>query len=154
MPYQQSHDRFCIRSIRNLRKTCAKSDEGVHGVNLDVPRGAFLALLGTSGSGETTLLQTIRRPLEPTECPVRFAGVEVSRQNPEQLRRQIGYALQAIGLFLHMIVEENVAVGPSLLGRNAHEIEVRTRKHLDRVGLPAVEDLRRRPAELSGGKPG
>lgn len=91
----------------------------VDGVSLSVPQGAFIALVGTSGSGKTTVMKTINRLIDPDRGEVRIEGKPVVSVDAPALRRQIGYVFQGAGLFPHLRVGENIAVTPRLLGRSA-----------------------------------
>jgi osmoprotectant transport system ATP-binding protein len=120
-------------------------------VSLSIPAGAFIALVGRSGSGKTTTLKTINRLIEPDRGDVRIGGRPVTDQPGPQLRRGIGYVFQGIGLFPHLTVGENIAAGPRLNGWSTDRIGARVAELLDLVALPqAVAD--RRPAALSGGQ--
>jgi osmoprotectant transport system ATP-binding protein len=120
-------------------------------VSLAIEAGAFIALVGTSGSGKTTTLKMINRLVEPDEGEVRVDGRPVRGLDPPTLRRGIGYVFQGIGLFPHMSVGENIAITPTLLGWPREAIAARTTELLDLVGLPqAYAD--QSPRALSGGE--
>src|SRR5690348_13955231 len=76
----------------------------VAGIDLDIASGEFLALIGASGGGKTTLLKFINRLLEPTRGAVMVDGEDVAALDPVLLRRRIGYVFQGVGLFPHMSV--------------------------------------------------
>jgi osmoprotectant transport system ATP-binding protein len=120
-------------------------------VSLSIPAGAFVALVGQSGSGKTTTLKTINRLVEPDEGEARIAGRPVKGQPEHELRRGIGYVFQGIGLFPHLTVGENIAAGPRLAGWAKDRIAARILELLDLVALPRAL-AERRPAELSGGQ--
>ncbi len=125
---------------------------GVDGVTFEVEAGSVCVLLGPSGCGKTTLLKTVNRLLEPTDGRVFVDGTDVATVDPVRLRRRIGYAIQAVGLFPHMRVEDNVAVVPTLLGWDTTRVRSRVAELLELVHLPAAEFARRFPRELSGGQ--
>jgi osmoprotectant transport system ATP-binding protein len=123
----------------------------LRGVSLTVPAGAFVALVGQSGSGKTTTLKTINRLVDPDEGKVRIDGRPADDEPAPRLRRRIGYVFQGIGLFPHLTVGENIAVGPRLAGWSRERIAGRIGELLDLVALPRGFATRR-PAELSGGQ--
>jgi osmoprotectant transport system ATP-binding protein len=124
----------------------------VDAVSLEVARGETLVLLGRSGCGKTTTLKMINRLIEPTSGSISVFGEAVLGQPKEELRRKIGYVIQAVGLFPHYTIEENVAVVPKLLGWDAARIAARVEEMLALVGLPASRFGSARPSALSGGQ--
>ena len=124
----------------------------LHDFSLDIDKGEFLTVIGTSGSGKTTILKMINGLLSPTLGTIYVDGKDISKENQTLLRRNIGYVIQGIGLFPHMSVKKNIAYVPSLL--NGHDKQ-RTARAVERlikvVGLDE-EMLERYPAELSGGQ--
>jgi osmoprotectant transport system ATP-binding protein len=123
----------------------------VRDASLRVAQGAFVALVGTSGSGKTTVLKFINRLIEPDAGEVRIEGVAVGSIDPPALRRRIGYVFQGIGLFPHMRVGENIGITPQLLGWGPAEIAARVDELLDLVSLPRSYSARF-PDALSGGQ--
>ena len=123
----------------------------VHRVSFTVDPGSVLVLLGGSGSGKTTTLKMINRLVEPTSGVVRIDGRDVSALPAHELRREVGYAFQRIGLFPHMTVADNIGVTPSLLGWSRPRIDRRVEELLTLVELEP-EMGGRRPTELSGGQ--
>jgi osmoprotectant transport system ATP-binding protein len=124
----------------------------VDGISVQVPAGRVVALLGTSGCGKTTTLRLINRLEEATSGEVRVRGRDVRAQQPELLRRSIGYVIQEGGLFPHLDVTANVGTVPRLLGWPRQRIRSRVEEVLEMVGLPAGKFGPRLPAELSGGQ--
>jgi osmoprotectant transport system ATP-binding protein len=120
-------------------------------LTLNIPRGQFVALLGGSGCGKTTSLKMINGLVTPDGGTVRVDGLVVGRTPLPALRRRIGYVFQEVGLFPHMTVAENIAIGPRLAGWDAPRIAARAAELLALVALPA-EVAARRPAALSGGQ--
>ena len=126
--------------------------EAVCGLSLDIEEGETLVLLGTSGSGKTTTMKMINRLIEPTGGTILIDGEDIMDRDPIELRRQIGYAIQHIGLFPHMTVAENIAVVPKLLHWPGEAIAGRTDDLLRMVGLEPAEFAMRYPPQLSGGQ--
>lgn len=124
----------------------------VRDVSFEVQKGEFVVLLGPSGCGKTTLMRMVNRLIEPTSGQIRVQGREVHDIPVTQLRRQIGYVIQQVGLFPHMTVEQNIAVVPKLLGWPKSRIRPRTDELLDLVALPPSEYRKRYPRQLSGGQ--
>jgi osmoprotectant transport system ATP-binding protein len=123
----------------------------VDAVSLDVPAGALIAIVGTSGSGKTTVMKTINRLIDPDQGTVHVDGIAVGTLDAPTLRRKIGYVFQGGGLFPHMRVAENIGVTPRLLGWAPSDTAARTAQLLDLVELP--QDVSQRfPSELSGGQ--
>ncbi len=124
----------------------------VHAVTLDVPAGELLVLLGGSGSGKTTLLKMVNRLIEPTSGEIWLGDQPLTRLNLIEVRRQMGYVIQQVGLLPHLTVAQNVAVVPELLGWPRPKIAARVDELLTLMGLPAATFAQRRPAQLSGGQ--
>ena len=120
-------------------------------VSLTVEAGAFIALVGASGSGKTTAMKLINRLLEPDMGEVRLEGIAVQTLDAPLLRRRIGYVFQGVGLFPHMTIAENIGITPQLLGWPRSEIDARVAELLDLVELPQ-DYAGRLPHALSGGQ--
>lgn len=121
----------------------------VDDVSVEIAGGSFVALVGSSGSGKSTLLKMINRLIAPSAGAVRIGGVGVGDEPAHVLRRRIGYVFQNIGLFPHMSVAENIAIGLRLAGERTNA--ERVAELLDLVELPR-EFAARRPDALSGGQ--
>jgi osmoprotectant transport system ATP-binding protein len=142
-----------VIELRGLSKSYdAGAAFAVKDVSLTVKDGKTLVLLGSSGSGKTTVLKMINRLIEPASGSILVDGRDVMGWDVVALRRSIGYVFQRVGLFPHMTVEENVAVGPRLLGRPEAERLKRARELLELVELAPDLYARRYPSELSGGQ--
>ena len=140
-------------SIRNIVVTYAGGDRrAVDDVSLDAAPGELVVLLGPSGCGKSTLLRTINRLVIPDSGSVAIDGADVARSNPEDVRRGIGYVIQAVGLFPHMSVGRNVGVVPELLGWDRARIDARVDELLALVQLEPARYRARLPRELSGGE--
>lgn len=121
----------------------------VGGVSCDITEGSFVALVGASGSGKSTLLKTVNTLVRPSEGRVLFGGEDVSSLPPARLRRRVGYVFQSIGLFPHMSVAENIAIGPRLAGEKLPGERIAELLELVELESPFSA---RMPDELSGGQ--
>jgi osmoprotectant transport system ATP-binding protein len=128
------------------------SHPAVDRVSFIAREGGICMLLGTSGSGKTTLLRMVNRLADPTSGKVLIEGVPTTERDAIALRRGIGYAIQQVGLFPHMTIEENVRVVPSILGQSASSTAGRVDELLTLVGLDPREYRKRYPRQLSGGQ--
>ena len=108
-------------------------------------------LVGPSGCGKTTAMRMANRTVEITSGDIEIGGRSILDRNPSELRREIGYVIQQIGLFPHRTVDQNIATVPRLLDWDEDRITARTTELLELIGLdPDYGD--RYPAQLSGGQ--
>lgn len=124
----------------------------VNDVSLSIAPGELITLVGPSGCGKTTLLRTVNRLVEHDRGTISIDEVDNKSLDPIALRRSIGYAIQATGLFPHMSVAENIAVVPRLLGWDDARIKARVDEMLELVRLDPERYRSRRPSKLSGGE--
>jgi osmoprotectant transport system ATP-binding protein len=124
----------------------------VNDLSFVVPPGEICVLIGPSGCGKTTALKMVNRLISITDGDITIDGKSVRELELTHLRRQIGYVFQQIGLFPHMTVEGNIGAVPRLLGWPKERIRNRAAELLELVGLDPASDLRRYPAEFSGGQ--
>jgi osmoprotectant transport system ATP-binding protein len=124
----------------------------VDNVSMRIPAGEIVVLVGPSGCGKTTTMKMINRLIEPTSGRILLDGDNVIERNADDLRRHIGYVIQAGGLFPHMNVAGNVGLVPGLLKWDRSRIGERVDELLDLVGLEPSEFRNRYPRELSGGQ--
>lgn len=125
--------------------------KAVDGVSFEIEDHENFILLGTSGCGKTTTLKMINRLIEPTSGTIYIDGKNIMEQQPETLRRGVGYVLQNNGLFPHYTVAQNIAVVPSLLKWDKQKTEKRTAELMEKLHLDASY-LNVYPSELSGGQ--
>jgi osmoprotectant transport system ATP-binding protein len=111
-----------------------------------------VVLLGPSGCGKSTLLRTVNRLVRLESGRIFVDESDTAQLDPVELRRSIGYVIQAVGLFSHMTVAQNIAVVPALLHWNAADISRRVDELLRLIGLDPQIYRNRRPNELSGGE--
>ncbi|HEX9482005.1 MAG TPA: ATP-binding cassette domain-containing protein [Solirubrobacteraceae bacterium] len=121
-------------------------------LSFTVPAGEVCVLVGPSGSGKTTTMRMINRMIALTGGDILLGGRSVLERNPRELRREIGYVIQQIGLFPHRTIEENIATVPELLGWPKQRIAARVAELWDLIGLSREELSGRYPAQLSGGQ--
>jgi osmoprotectant transport system ATP-binding protein len=124
----------------------------VQELSLRVPGGEVCVLVGPSGCGKTTTLKMVNRLVEPSSGRVLLDGDDISRRDPVELRRRIGYVIQQTGLFPHLTVGANVATVPRLLGWDSGRVRARVDELIDLVGLDPGRYRDRYPAQLSGGE--
>ncbi|UOR15918.1 ATP-binding cassette domain-containing protein [Qipengyuania aquimaris] len=137
-----------ILSFRGVSKAYGTT-RAIDMLDLDIEAGSFVALVGASGSGKSTLLKTVNRLVEPTTGEVLFEGENVAGLPQPALRRRIGYVFQSIGLFPHMSVAENIAIGPRLGGERLPASRI-----AELLAWVELEEnmTGRVPDELSGGQ--
>jgi osmoprotectant transport system ATP-binding protein len=120
-------------------------------LELAVAGGEICVFVGPSGSGKTTAMRMVNRMVEITEGDITVGGTSVRQRSPAELRREIGYVIQQIGLFPHRTVGDNIATVPRLVGWDRDRIEARVEELLELVRIdPALRE--RYPAQLSGGQ--
>lgn len=124
----------------------------VEELTLDVHEGEILVLVGPSGCGKSTTLRLINRMIEPSSGRILLDGEDVTKVNPDKLRRRIGYVIQQIGLFPHQTIAQNIATVPKMLHWDKERISERVESLMSTVGLDPEQYRNRYPKELSGGQ--
>ena len=123
----------------------------LRGVDIEVPAGKTVAVIGPSGSGKSTLLRILNRLYEPDRGDVLLDGRSVLKDDPSRLRQRIGLVFQHFNLFPHLSVLDNVMLAPRKLkhlsGDAARESAL---AQLDRVAM--LHKANSRPGALSGGQ--
>jgi phospholipid/cholesterol/gamma-HCH transport system ATP-binding protein len=128
--------------------------EVLAGLNLEVPAGQTLAIIGGSGCGKTVLLKLLVGLLQPTAGRVWFDGKaldSLGQKDLMKLRLQIGFLFQGAALFDSLNVYDNVAFGPRILGLAEAEVDQRVQERLRQVNLQPELVRDKMPADLSGG---
>ncbi|TMU87414.1 ABC transporter ATP-binding protein [Bacillus sp. BHET2] len=138
--------------FKNITKIYEDGTEAIKGINLKIPKGKLVALIGPSGCGKTTMMKMINKLISPSGGTILIDGNDTSQTDEVELRRNIGYVIQRIGLLPHMTIEENISLIPRLKGWKKEKYEVRVEELLKLVGLEPEVYRKRYPLELSGGQ--
>jgi len=144
--------------LRDVEKTyAARGDNGavtaLHSINLDIPKGSIVGVIGRSGAGKSTLIRLVNGLERPSSGQVIVGDVEISAITERQLRderRSIGMIFQHFNLLSRRTAFNNIALPLEIAGIGASEIRKRVMPLLDLVGL--ADKAHRYPAELSGGQ--
>ena len=126
--------------LRHVQKRYpGRREPAIPDLSLTVPAGEVCVLVGPSGSGKTTAMRLINRMIPLSGGDILLGGRSVLERDPTELRREIGYVIQQIGLFPHQTVQENIATVPKLLGWHKDRIESRVRELLELISLDPAE---------------
>ena len=137
--------------FKNLTKRFPGGKIAVDSLNLTFNDGEFIVFIGTSGSGKTTSMRMINRMIDPTSGEILINGKNSKDMNAVELRRQIGYVIQQIGLMPHMTIFDNIVMVPKLLKWPVEKQRKIAEELIQKVDLP-LDFLERYPSELSGGQ--
>jgi osmoprotectant transport system ATP-binding protein len=139
--------------FRNVVKRYPGQEQAaLNDFSLEVPAGDICVLVGPSGCGKTTAMRMVNRMIDITEGDIVLGGKSVLDRPPAELRREIGYVIQQVGLFPHQSIAENIATVPRLLGWKKDRIRDRVDELLELVGLDPAQNRDRFPSQLSGGQ--
>lgn len=136
-----------ILSLENIEKSF-DGEEVLKNISLDIGRGEFVTLLGSSGCGKTTTIRIVAGLLTPESGKVVLNGKDITMLAPE--KRDVNTVFQNYALFPHMNVEKNIGYGLKLKKMPANEIKAEVEKALSLVQLEGFE--KRNPSQLSGGQ--
>ena len=146
-----------VIQVRNLHKVYSIGKNKVHalnGVSLEIYEGEFCAIVGTSGSGKSTMLNMLAGLEKPTKGEVVINGEHIEKMNEYQLvkfrRDHVGFIFQSFNLLQTMTAQENVALPLVFRGADKKERLKKAGDLLDLVGLP--EHKKHTPNEMSGGQ--
>jgi putative ABC transport system ATP-binding protein len=145
-------------SARGLTKTYGRGDTEVHalrGIDLDLPRGRFTAIMGPSGSGKSTLMHCLAGLDQASSGTVTVAGTDLAALDDDALtifrRRRVGFVFQSFNLLPMLTAEQNIVLPLEIDGRRVDDAtRERARALADALGV--ADRLGHRPAELSGGQ--
>lgn len=121
-------------------------------LNLEIPEGKIVVFLGPSGCGKTTTMKMINRLIKPSSGKIFIHNKDIQLMNPVELRRNIGYVIQQIGLFPHMTIAENISLVSRLKKGKKYLNIQKVNEMLTLVGLDPDQFRDRYPAQLSGGQ--
>ncbi|MCL0079080.1 ABC transporter ATP-binding protein [Dehalococcoidia bacterium] len=138
--------------LERVTKVFPDGTEAIREATFEVEQGEVCVLLGPSGCGKTTTMRVINRLIPITSGKIYIDGVDNSSIDEDELRRNIGYAIQDIGLFPHMTVRQNIETVPVLKGWPKAEREKRVEELLKLMRMDPGEFMNRYPSELSGGQ--
>jgi osmoprotectant transport system ATP-binding protein len=138
--------------FEHVNKVYEEGFQALKDINLEIKEGELVTLIGPSGCGKTTTMKMVNRLIEPTDGKIFINGKNIMEQNPVELRRDIGYVIQQIGLLPHMTIAENISIVPKLKNWPEEKYVKRVDELLSMVGLDPSVFKDRYPAELSGGQ--
>ena len=151
-PTEGAHQAATLEFREATKLYPGQDDPAVDHLSLEVPAGEICVLVGPSGCGKTTAMRMVNRMIDITEGDILLDGESVKDRKPSDLRREIGYAIQQIGLFPHLTISDNIGTVPKLLGWDKGRIAERVDELLELVSLDPHETRDRYPAQLSGGQ--
>lgn len=140
-----------VISFENISKSYS-SNLILDNFNLEINKGEFVTIIGSSGCGKTTLLKLINGLLEPDSGRIDINGNNISDIDQIQLRRKIGYVIQDIGLFPHMNIRKNISYVLNLEKKKDKKRILSKVNDLIKIVDMDEEILNRYPNELSGGQ--
>ena len=139
-------------NLEKLTKVYPDGTKAVKEMSFEVKEGELCVFLGPSGCGKTTTMKMINRLIPITSGKIYIDGVDNTKIDESELRRDIGYAIQEIGLFTHMTVGQNIETVPALKGWSKAERRKRAEELLELVRMNPGEFIDKYPNELSGGQ--
>ena len=140
-----------IIRIEQATKTYQTQADVLKEISLTIKAGEFVVFVGPSGCGKTTLLKMINKLVAPTTGYIYYKGKKISEWDTIEIRRNIGYVIQQVGLFPHMNIEKNIAYVPSLQKEKKESYYPRVKTLIELVGLKE-SDLSKFPHQISGGQ--
>lgn len=138
--------------LNNVSKSYDGKSYVIDELDIQIDNGELVVLVGESGCGKTTTMKMINRLIEPTGGEILIDDRDIKTFDKNDLRRNIGYVIQDVGLFPHLTIEKNIATVPLLCKKDKAEVMKRVEELLDLIELPHKEYAHRYPKELSGGQ--
>lgn len=138
--------------FENVKKRYEDGFEAIKGISFMIQKGELVTIIGPSGCGKTTALKMINKLIEPSDGTILVNGEDIQKKDPVELRRNIGYVIQQIGLIPHMTIAENISLIPKLKGWKKEKYEKRVDELLEIVRLDSRQYRNKYPLELSGGQ--
>lgn len=143
-----------VKNLYKIFKVGNTKVRALNGVDMTIYKGEFCAIVGTSGSGKSTMLNMLAGLEKPTKGEVIIAGQHLEKMNENQLvkfrREKVGFIFQSFNLLGTMNAVENVALPLTFRGMDKKTREAKAVKMLKLVGLP--KHMKHRPNEMSGGQ--
>ena len=142
-----------IIQIRNVNKKYKTGVLAVNDLSLDIEKGEFVFVIGSTGCGKSTLIKMLYREEKPTSGKIMIGGIDVARLKNNKvykLRRKLGVVFQDFRLLKDRNVYDNIAFAQKVIGRSTAHIKKRVPQMLAMVGLAAK--YKSKPRELSGGE--
>ncbi len=139
--------------VKNVYKQYKNGVTALSDINLSIPKGSFVFVIGSTASGKSTLIKLLYRQEKPTRGEVYVGGINVAKlrnRKVYKLRRKIGIVFQDYKLLPQMTVFENVAFALEIYGLRKSEVRKKVMTALEKVGLK--EKFRSYPDQLSGGE--
>ncbi|MDX1972052.1 MAG: ATP-binding cassette domain-containing protein [Candidatus Sumerlaeia bacterium] len=137
--------------FRNVSKVYDGGKIAVDNISLLIPPGESFAILGTSGAGKTTLLQCLAKILSPTTGKILLDERDIQEIEHREYRRRLGVVFQALNLFPHLTVLENLTLSPRVVyGENPTTVAKRAKEILEELAISELAN--RYPAQISGGQ--
>lgn len=138
--------------LKNVNKVYEDGFQALKDINLVLEQGKINVLIGPSGCGKSTTMKLLNRLEDFTDGEILIDGEDIRTLDPIELRRNMGYVIQNIGLFPHMNIYDNVATVPKLLKWDKKRIQARVHELLNMVNLDPEVYSKRYPSNLSGGQ--
>lgn len=144
---------MALIKVSDVSKQYKNGIVAVHDVNVEIEKGEFVFVIGSSGSGKSTFIKMLYREEKPTCGKIIIGGIDVAKllnSRVYKFRRKVGVVFQDYKLLSKLTVYENVAYGLQVLGKDSNEVRLKTLAALKKVGLK--EYNKHYPRELSGGE--